>query len=84
MKWVGYLKYKYLGIHFTNNDLLNKKPINLEFEISNTFLSDLYVLGLNSDTWVVVWTLVAQVVVVITNYVFSKLIVFKNKEKEEK
>ena len=41
-------------------------------------------LKLNSDIWVVVWTLVSQVLVIITNYIFSKLIVFKNKEKEEK
>ena len=40
-------------------------------------------LGLNSDMWVVVWTLVSQVVIIIGNYVLSKLIVFKNKEKEE-
>ncbi len=37
-------------------------------------------LGLNSDIWVVVWTLFAQVVVTIGNYVLSKLIVFR-KEK---
>lgn len=41
-------------------------------------------LGLNSDMWVVIWTLVTQVLVVIGNYVLSKLIVFRNKEKEEK
>lgn len=40
-------------------------------------------LGLNSDTWVVIWTLVTQVLVIIGNYILSKLIVFK-KEKEEK
>lgn len=40
-------------------------------------------LGLNSDMWVIVWTLVSQVVIIISNYVLSKLIVFKNKEKEE-
>ncbi len=36
-------------------------------------------LGLNSDMWVVVWTLVTQVLVVIGNYILSKLLVFKNK-----
>ena len=34
-------------------------------------------LGLNSDMWVVIWTLVTQVLVVIGNYILSKLIVFK-------
>ena len=41
-------------------------------------------LGLNSDTWVVIWTLVSQVLIVIGNYVLSKLLVFKNEKKEEK
>ena len=38
-------------------------------------------LGLNSDLWVAIWSLVAQAVVIISNYVFSKLIIFKKKEK---
>ena len=41
-------------------------------------------LGLNSDIWVIVWTIVAQIVVIVGNYILSKLIVFKNKKKEEK
>ena len=36
-------------------------------------------LGLNTRIWVIVWTIFAQVVIVIGNYVLSKLIVFKNK-----
>lgn len=36
-------------------------------------------LGLNTRMWVIVWTIFAQVVIVIGNYVLSKLIVFKNK-----
>ena len=41
-------------------------------------------LGMNSNMWVIVWTLVAQIVVIIGNYIFSKLLVFKDKKKEEK
>lgn len=41
------------------------------------------VLGLNTDMWVVVWTLVSQVVIIIGNYVLSKLIVFKDKKEKE-
>ena len=37
-------------------------------------------LGLNSDLWVVIWSVVAQAVVILSNYVFSKLIIFKKKE----
>lgn len=40
-------------------------------------------LGLNSDMWVVVWTLVSQVVIIVGNYVLSKLIVFKDKKEKE-
>lgn len=42
------------------------------------------VLSLNSDMWVIIWTLVTQVLIIIGNYVLSKLIVFKNDKKEEK
>lgn len=41
-------------------------------------------LKLNSNIWVIVWTLVSQIVVIIGNYILSKLIVFKDKKKEEK
>ena len=41
-------------------------------------------LGLTSDIWVIIWTLVSQILVIIGNYILSKLIVFKNKKKEEK
>lgn len=34
-------------------------------------------LGLNSNLWVIVWTLVSQVVVIVANYIFNKLFIFK-------
>ena len=34
-------------------------------------------LKLNSDTWVIIWTIVVQILVTIFNYIFSKLFVFK-------
>lgn len=34
-------------------------------------------LKLNSNTWVLVWTIVVQILVTIFNYIFSKLFVFK-------
>lgn len=40
-------------------------------------------LKLNSDLWVVIWSVVSQAIVIIANYIFSKLIIFKNKEKKE-
>ncbi len=34
-------------------------------------------LGLDSNLWVIIWTIVAQILVVIGNYIISKLFVFK-------
>lgn len=41
-------------------------------------------LGLNSDLWVIIWTIVVQIVVVIANYIFSKIFVFKKGVENEK
>ena len=38
-------------------------------------------LKLDSDLWVFIWTIIAQIVVIVLNYVFSKLFIFKNKKK---
>lgn len=38
-------------------------------------------LGLDSNLWVAVWSVFAQVVVILSNYIFSKLIIFKKDEK---
>ena len=40
-------------------------------------------LKLDSDLWVVVWSLVAQIVVIVVNYVLSKLVIFKKEKKDE-
>ena len=37
-------------------------------------------LKLSSNTWVMIWTIVSQVLVIILNYVFSKLFVFKKRK----
>ena len=50
--------------------------LGLEMLIMFIFVT---LLGLNSNTWVIVWTIVAQVVIIIGNYILSKLVVFKNK-----
>lgn len=36
-------------------------------------------LNLSSDLWVFIWTIVSQILIMILNYVFSKLFVFKSK-----
>lgn len=52
--------------------------LGLEMLIMSIFVT---ALGLNSDTWVVIWTLISQVAIIIGNYILSKLIVFKKEEK---
>ena len=54
--------------------------LGLEMLVMFTFIT---LLNLNSDTWVIIWTLFAQVLVIIGNYILSKLLVFKNKKKED-
>lgn len=40
-------------------------------------------LGLDSNLWVAVWSVFAQVMVILTNYIFSKLFIFKKDKKTE-
>lgn len=53
--------------------------LGLEMLIMFVFVTTL---GLNSNLWVIVWTLVSQVIIIIGNYVLSKLLVFKKEKKE--
>ena len=53
--------------------------LGLEMLIMFVFVT---ALGLNSNLWVIVWTLVSQVIIIIGNYVLSKLLVFKKEKKE--
>ena len=41
-------------------------------------------LKMDSDTWVIVWTIVTQFMILVLNYVFSKLFVFRKGNKNEK
>ena len=51
--------------------------LGLEMLIMFIFVT---LLKLNSNTWVITWTLVSQIAVVVGNYVFSKLLVFTKKK----
>ena len=37
-------------------------------------------LSMNSDFWVFVWTVISQIIVIILNYIFSKLFIFKKQK----
>ena len=53
----------------------------------STLLLDMFImwffvslLGLNSNIWVIVWTIVSQIIVIVANYFLSKFIVFKKQK----
>lgn len=90
ISWILAVIFAYI----TNRIFVFKsKNKNIIKEIISFFSSRLITLGmemiimwffvtllkLNSDTWVLIWTLVVQVIVTVANYIFSKLLVFKNK-----
>jgi putative flippase GtrA len=53
--------------------------LGLEMLIMFIFVT---VLKLNSNLWVVVWTIFAQIAVMVVNYVLSKVFVFKGKKEK--
>ena len=51
-----------------------------------TLLLDMFImwffvtlLKLDTNTWVIIWTIVSQILVIVANYILSKFIVFKKK-----
>lgn len=78
--WVFESKSKEILKEMTKFFAARLATLGMEMLIMFIFVT---VLGLNTDMWVVVWTLVSQVVIIIGNYVLSKLIVFKDKKEKE-
>ena len=93
VSWIAAVTFAY----FANRIFVFKsKSKNILKEIISFFAARLLTLGmemlimwffvtllkLNSVMWVLVWTIVVQVLVTIFNYIFSKLFVFKNKIKK--
>lgn len=79
--WVFESKSKEIMKEITKFVTARLSTLALEMLIMFVFVT---VLKLDSDIWVIVWTLVAQIAVIVGNYVLSKLVVFKNKKKEAK
>ena len=79
--WVFESKSKEIIKEMTKFFVARLATLGMEMLIMFIFVT---ALGLNSDIWVIVWTLVSQVVIVVGNYVLSKLIVFKDKKEKEK
>ena len=92
ISWIAGVLFAY----FTNRKFVfeskneNKLKEFISFVVARiaTLLLEMFImwffvtlLKLNSDLYVVIFTLVAQVAVVIGNYIFSKLFVFKKTDK---
>ncbi len=92
LSWIAGVLFAY----FTNRKFVfeskneNKLKEFISFVVARiaTLLLEMFImwffvtlLKLNSDLYVVIFTLVAQVAVVIGNYIFSKLFVFKKTDK---
>ena len=90
ISWIAAVVFAYI----TNRIFVFKsKSKKILKEIMSFFVARLLTLGLemiimwffvtflklNSDLWVLMWTMVAQILVIIFNYIFSKLFVFKKK-----
>ena len=95
ISWIAACLFAYV----TNRKYVFESKSNKIFkELVSFFASRLVTLGiemlimyifvtllkLNSDTWVVIWTLISQVAIIIGNYIFSKLFVFKKGAENEK
>ena len=91
--WIAAVLFAYI----TNRIFVFKSKNNKLKEFINFIIARVFTLGLemliiwffitflefNSNFWVIVWKLFAQAVVIISNYIFSKLFIFK-KDKNQK
>ena len=88
VSWIAAVLFSYVASRLF---VFKSKNKNVFKEIISFFSARLLTLGmdmgimwffvsflkLNSDAWVLIWTMVVQVLVTVFNYVFSKLFVFK-------
>lgn len=92
ISWICAVTFAYIANRIVVFKSKNKKILK---EITSFFGARLLTLGLemvimwffvtllklDTDTWVFIWTLVTQVLILVLNYVFSKLFVFKKDNK---
>ena len=88
ISWICAVAFAYIAnrifvFHSKNKNYL-KEIISFVSARIATLLMDMFImwffcnlLNLNTDIWVIIATLISQVVVTIANYVFSKILVFK-------
>lgn len=88
ISWIGAVTFAYIANRIF---VFKSKSKNILKEVASFFGARLLTLAmemiimwffvsllkLNSDTWVLIWTMITQILITIFNYVFSKLFVFK-------
>ena len=90
ISWIAAVLFAYFTnrtwVFKSKNDNKLKEFISFVLARVSTLLMEMLImwffvtiLKMNSNIWVIVWTIVAQAVVIIANYIFSKLFIFKNK-----
>ncbi len=91
ISWICAVAFAYLAnrifvFHSKNKNYFKEIMAFVSGRIA-TLLMDMFImwficnlLNLNTDIWVIIATLISQVVVTIANYILSKLFVFKKKD----
>ena len=91
ISWICAVAFAYIAnrifVFHSKNKNYFKEIISFVSARIATLLMDMFImwffcnlLNLNTDLWVIIATLISQVVVTIANYVFSKIFVFKKKD----
>lgn len=73
-KWVFKSKSKNILKEFSSFVVARITTLVMEMFIMWFFVT---LLKMDSNTWVIIWTIVSQAIVIIANYFFSKLFIFK-------
>ncbi len=89
ISWIGAVFFAYVtnkNLVFKNKSTRNLKQI-VNFFVARllTLLIDMFImwffvtlLNLNNNIWILFFTLISQIIVIIINYMLSKLFIFKN------
>lgn len=92
ISWIGAVLFAYVANRIIvfkskNTNIINEFVKFIGSRLT-TLLLEMFImwffitlLGMNTKIWVIIWTLVAQVFIMVFNYILSKLFVFKRKNK---
>ncbi|MBR1376742.1 MAG: GtrA family protein [Bacilli bacterium] len=79
-KWVFKSKNTDILKEFTSFVIARISTLLMEMFIMWFFVT---LLKLDSDLWVIIWTIISQVIVIVVNYILSKLFIFRDGKNEK-